>query len=131
MPVRWYVVSDCPSLRYKAADKYGPKVLLPTRELVTDHIFYKSGNRTRDMLAFRTAFAEQWLLGMTDFQVITEESTFGRLAALRSLRFRSVYTIRGAEAMAARGRNASWECVRSEFDNFEEVAVNHPWVKVL
>ena len=45
------------------------QVLLPTRELVTDHIFYKSGNRTRDMLAFRTAFAEQWLLGMTDFQV--------------------------------------------------------------
>ncbi len=33
--------------------------------------------------------------------------------------------------MAARGRNASWECVRSEFDSFEEVAVNHPWVKVL
>ncbi len=26
MPVRWYVVSDCPSLRYKAAEKYGPKV---------------------------------------------------------------------------------------------------------
>ncbi len=26
MPVHWYVVSDCPSLRYKAAEEYGPKV---------------------------------------------------------------------------------------------------------
>ena len=26
MPVHWYVVSDCPSLRYKAAEKYGSKV---------------------------------------------------------------------------------------------------------
>ena len=26
MPVLWYVVSDCPALRYKAAKKYGLKV---------------------------------------------------------------------------------------------------------
>ena len=26
MPVHWYMVSDCPALRYKAAKKYGPKV---------------------------------------------------------------------------------------------------------
>jgi hypothetical protein len=64
-------------------------------------------------------------------QVITEESSFGRLAALRSLRFRSVYTMRSPEAMAERGRNDSWECKRSEFDTFEEVAVKHLWVKVL
>ncbi|KAK9919098.1 hypothetical protein WJX75_009394 [Coccomyxa subellipsoidea] len=131
MPVHWYMVSDCPALRYKAAKKYGPKVLLPSQELVTEHITYSTGNTTKDLLAIQTAFAEQWLLGMTDFQVITEESSFGRLAALRSLRFRSVYTMRSPEAMAERSRNDSWECKRSEFDTFEEVAVKHPWVKVL
>ena len=65
-------------------------------------------------------------------QVITEESSYGRLAALRSLRFRSVYTMRSAEAMAERGRNVSaWECTRENYDDFEEVAVNQPWVKIL
>lgn len=64
-------------------------------------------------------------------QIITEESSFGRLAALRSLRFRSVFTMRSPEATAERSRNASWECMRENFDSFQEVAVNHPWVKVL
>ena len=31
------------------------------------------------------------------------------------------------EAKAARGRNASWECVRGTFDTFEEIAINHTW----
>lgn len=31
MPVHWYVVSDCPALRYKAAKKYGPKVRKPSQ----------------------------------------------------------------------------------------------------
>jgi hypothetical protein len=45
------------------------QVLLPSQELVTEHITYSTGNTTKDLLAIRTAFAEQWLLGMTDFQV--------------------------------------------------------------
>ncbi|BDA45840.1 hypothetical protein COCOBI_07-6270 [Coccomyxa sp. Obi] len=132
VPVHWYVVSDCHTLRYKAAKLYGKKVLLPNQETVTEHMEHSSGNSTRDILAFRTTVAEQWLLGMTDFQIITEESSYGRLAALRSLRFRSVYTMRSAEAFAERGRNVSaWECTRQNYDDFQEIAVRHPWVKIL
>lgn len=67
--VLWYVVSDCARLRSKAAERYGAKVLLPGGEAPVEHLNFASGNATRDLLSFRVAFAEQWLLGMTDFQV--------------------------------------------------------------
>ena len=50
-------------------------------------------------------------------QVITEQSSFGRLAALRSLRFRSVFTVRSVG-----GKDATRECLRSNFDTFEVLA---------
>lgn len=59
-------------------------------------------------------------------QVISERSTFGRLAALRSLRFRSVYTVREIA-----GQPQPLECKRSDFDDFEDVAVKQTWVKIL
>lgn len=67
--VLWYVVSDCAQLRSKAAEVFGAKVLLPRGDTPVEHVMHSSGNATRDVLAFRAAFAEQWLLGMTDFQV--------------------------------------------------------------
>ena len=67
--VIWYVVSDCAALRTKAKERYGAKVLVPRGEAPVEHVVHSSGNATRDVLAFRVAFAEQWLLGMTDFQV--------------------------------------------------------------
>ena len=67
--VLWYVVSDCARLRARAAERYGAKVMLPGGEAPVEHLGFSSGNATRDVLAFRVAFAEQWLLGMTDFQV--------------------------------------------------------------
>ena len=67
--VLWYVASDCARLRGRAAERYGAKVLLPQGEAPVEHVMESSGNATRDALAFRVAFAEQWLLGMTDFQV--------------------------------------------------------------
>ena len=48
------------------------QVLLPSHELVTEHVTFSTGNSTKDVLAMRTAFAEQWLLGMTDFQVYAQ-----------------------------------------------------------
>ena len=50
-------------------------------------------------------------------QVITEESSFGRLAALRSLRFRSVFSVRSQGGM-----DATRECLPGNFDNFEALA---------
>ena len=57
-------------------------------------------------------------------QVITEESSFGRLAALRSLRFRSVFTVRSPG-----GVDATRECLRDNFDTFEELA-NSTWLPI-
>ena len=71
------------------------------------------------------------LKGGDNGQVISERSSFGRLAALRSLRFRSVFTVRSAASLAERGRNISaWECTRDQFDSFEDVAVRNSWVKI-
>ena len=67
--VMWYVVSDCAALRGKAAERYGARVLVPRNETPVEHLAFSSGDPARDVLAFRVAFAEQWLLGMTDFQV--------------------------------------------------------------
>ena len=74
--VLWYVVSDCARLRGKAAELYGAKVMLPKGETPVEHLAFSSGNSTRDILAFRVAFAEQWLLGMTDFQVASQETSW-------------------------------------------------------
>ena len=54
---------------------------------------------------------------MLPSQVITEESSFGRLAALRSLRFRSVFTVR-----TPGGVDATRECSPGNFDTFEALA---------
>ena len=68
--VLWYVVSDCAQLRARAAERYGAKVVVPRGGAVpVEHLMISSGDAARDVLAFRAAFAEQWLLGMTDFQV--------------------------------------------------------------
>ena len=71
--VIWYVVTDCAHLRARAAERYGAKVLLPRGgDLPVEHLMFSSGDAARDVLAFRAAFAEQWLLGLTDFQVRME-----------------------------------------------------------
>ena len=93
--VLWYVVSDCARLRGKAAELYGAKVMLPQGETPVEHLGHSSGNATRDILAFRVAFAEQWLLGMTDFQVC---------AALGGVRV----TVWHSKAITAGAPGATW-----------------------
>ena len=87
--VIWFVISDCFGVRVDAKEKYGDKVMTNLQMLPT-HLLDPGSD---DGAAFLLPFAENWLFGMTQFQVFTQNSQFGRLAALRSLQWRSMYTI--------------------------------------
>ncbi|GFR42881.1 hypothetical protein Agub_g3873 [Astrephomene gubernaculifera] len=80
--VRWFLVSDSGVVRRHAAARYGDKVIV---HLKTNprHV---SHTGQVDMHGSRLAAAEHWLFGMSDYQVISYWSGYGRTAALRSLR---------------------------------------------
>ena len=66
-------MTDCAGLRMQVRSSWGPKVWVPEAELAPVHIdrLHSSGVPldAADVLRIHTAFAEQWLLAMTDFQV--------------------------------------------------------------
>ena len=90
--VLWLLVTDSAALRETAAVEFGHK-LLTKLDANLGHSFLQSSDEKepgqefseRDMEAFRTAAAEQYLLGMVDAHVITWDSSFGRTAAFRAL----------------------------------------------
>ena len=90
--VVWLLVTDSASLRKAAAVKFGQK-LLTKLDVNLGHSFIQSSDEkkpgqeylTRDVEAFRTAAAEQYLLGMADTHVISWDSSFGRTAAFRAM----------------------------------------------
>ena len=69
----WYIVTDCAGLRLQLRNSWGLKVWVPRTELAPIHIdkLQSSGVPlgAADVLRVYTAFAEQWLLAMTDYQV--------------------------------------------------------------
>ena len=91
--VVWLLVTDSASLREAAVREFGQK-LLTKLDVILGHSFIQSSDddkepgqefSQKDMGAFRTAAAEQYLLGMADVHVITWDSSFGRTAAFRAL----------------------------------------------
>lgn len=82
------MLSDSVQVRRRLKDAHGAKVLT-TIEIVehsasgvdTDVL---EGNLT-SLQGFQAAVWEHWLFSMTDFQIITHHSGFGRTAAFRSL----------------------------------------------
>ena len=71
--VLWYVVTDCAGLRSQLRDSWGLKIWAPKVELAPVHVdkLQSSGVPlvAADVLRVYTAFAEQWLFSMTDYQV--------------------------------------------------------------
>ena len=90
--VIWSLITDSARLREAAVLQFGDK-LLTMLDIELGHSFIQSSEPKqpgqafsgRDMEAFRTAAAENYLLGMADAHVISRESSFGRTAAFRAM----------------------------------------------
>ncbi|BDA46557.1 hypothetical protein COCOBI_09-0090 [Coccomyxa sp. Obi] len=116
--VIWYVMSDCEGLPFRAAEAFGDKVLLPSPAARVDHIDHATSNRTHDELVLRSTFAEHHLFSLTDFQVITDSSSYGKMAALASLRSRSIFVVKTLFKVDGKPHG----CFRSNYDSFEYLA---------
>jgi len=103
----WFFISDSMVVRKIAKQRYGAK-LITKLDGIIEHV--QDGNKNGD-LGFAYAAAELWLFGLTDYQVISSTSSFGRVGALRSMQWHSLYTI----------RNGCRNCGRYEYDSMETI----------
>ncbi|GLC46871.1 hypothetical protein PLESTM_001936600 [Pleodorina starrii] len=107
LKVRWLLVADSGTVRHRALEWYGDKIITYTASKPT-HV---SSSGTEDILGSRLAAAEHWMFGMTDYQVIAWWSGYGRTASMRSLRESSVLAIRdevNADACAPSTTEHAW-----------------------
>ncbi|KAG5189463.1 hypothetical protein JKP88DRAFT_301886 [Tribonema minus] len=96
--VLWYVASDSEFLRAHLLSEYGADTIVTNsaKSIHTDCSHIMAGtNCTDDALASALVSAAGTILAMsmTDYQVVTQKSGFGRVAAWLSLRWHSVYAI--------------------------------------
>jgi hypothetical protein len=92
----WYLVSDSLALRRAAVKSYGAHKVWTHLSSTIEHSSKEQSefNQQRVTLSgFKLAAAEWYMFSMTDFQVITKQSGFGRSAAMLRAKPHSVYTI--------------------------------------
>ena len=96
--VMWYLLSDSIALRRIAKRFFGPK-LVTSLDLIEhsakgtrDCEPYESQCRVTER-GFQRAAAEWWLFGYMDYFVIGDMSGYGKSAAMRSLRTRSIFMV--------------------------------------
>lgn len=91
--VLYYMISDSVRLRKLASAALGPKLVtsldVPVQHSRKEYRLTEDGMRR----GFASAAAEMWLFSLTDYQIITLHSGFGRLGAYMSGRFHQVYDI--------------------------------------
>lgn len=127
--VRWFLVTDSVQLRSFFEQSYGDKVLTGTPERVAH-------SRDQTAGALSSAAVDNWLLGMTPMKVISEQSSFGRSAALRLNGNASVFTVQqfnSFEQMSDQrqvrvARGVSRECRPEHPDNIEDLLRAWWWV---
>ena len=82
--VHWLLVTDSSQLKAWAESKYPGKVLSGSNERIAHYTEH----------ALQSAAVDNWLLGLTDYKVISDLSHFGRSAALRVHGNSSIYSVR-------------------------------------
>jgi hypothetical protein len=91
--VLYYLISDSVRLRKLAVAALGPKLVtsldVPVQHSRKEYDLSEEGLRR----GFESAAAEMWLFSLTNYQIITLHSGFGRLGAYMSGRFHQVYDI--------------------------------------
>ena len=105
-------MTDCFPLRLALKEKWGDLIVSYTDKR-PEHV-----ENSESKIGIQLAAAELWLFGMTDFQIITQSSSFGRLGALRSLKWHSIFTV----------REATLTCDSKHWDTFEEFSMD--WTRV-
>ena len=81
--VKWLLISDNAFLKSWALQQYPEKLIQGSHEAVSYFLEYN----------LHSGAIDNWLFGLTDYQVISELSHFGRTAALRSHGNSSVFTV--------------------------------------
>jgi hypothetical protein len=69
---------------------------------------------------FQIAAAEWWLFALTDYQVISRTSGFGRSAAMRSMRENSIFTINSPRNNGVGVAN----CVKDAYTRLDDMATD-------
>jgi hypothetical protein len=96
--VIWYLLTESIALRKSAKQRYGDKILT-NLNITTEHsskeqsVCETNTNCAVSHTGFKTAAAEWWLMGYSDYFVITRYSGYGRSAAFRSLKKDNIYTV--------------------------------------
>lgn len=106
--VIWIVLSDSKSLRRHASEVYGDKVHILSANIV-EHSFGGSGNETpyASLDGFWAAVGEHWVLGVTDIQVIDNQSGFGLTAAMRTYEDNHIFVLgHGEHKQCQKGNGA-------------------------
>eukprot|EP00195_Chlamydomonas_chlamydogama_P012370 CAMPEP_0202906914 /NCGR_PEP_ID=MMETSP1392-20130828/40694_1 /ASSEMBLY_ACC=CAM_ASM_000868 /TAXON_ID=225041 /ORGANISM="Chlamydomonas chlamydogama, Strain SAG 11-48b" /LENGTH=400 /DNA_ID=CAMNT_0049595601 /DNA_START=285 /DNA_END=1488 /DNA_ORIENTATION=+ len=84
--VLWYLMTDMVAIRFKAEERYGPKLLVFNETEVA--LFRKVSAHQLQLLVM-----EHWLFQQAHYHIITEKSGVGRTAAFASLRHDNVFTM--------------------------------------
>ena len=121
--VLWYMISDSQPLRDYAKRQFGQKLLvtMPGEGMTLDHSTWGS----HGYQGFISAAGESWLFGMTDYQVVTAASNFGKLGALRSMRWHNLYILgvnADSNSVSRLGIMQSQQCNKNNYDRFEDVS---------
>ena len=94
----WYLLSDSPTVRVQAKKLYGSKLMtsFDNIEHTSNGLHECDSLKTRCAVSeqgFRRAAAEWWLFGHMDFFIIGENTGYGKSAAMRSLRAKSIFMV--------------------------------------
>eukprot|EP00887_Chlorella_sp_A99_P002550 scaffold6.g2550.t1 len=123
--VAWYLVSDSLALRRAAVGALGRNRTIVTRtdDVQILHSRYSGLDGSISLEArrdgFRAAVAEQWLLGLTHYQLISGWSGFGRVAVARGMRWASAFAFR---------HNEPRNCSLAAFDSLQVLSGMAPGI---
>lgn len=122
--VVWYVMSDSIGLRMEAQKRWGSKVLTnPDMEVIHPDCYYFTtcyGNDTAKLVSMQQGLGQLLAFAMTDWQVVTRHSGFGRIGAILGSWRDHTYQIDGH--FAADGTPRS--CSKDEADSYAYVATS-------
>jgi hypothetical protein len=111
--VLWYVTSDSATLRKLILQRFGAdKVVTQTEHFEHGGCQHKNESCAEQALATSIVMAsgQLWSMAMTDYQIFTRDSGFGRVGAWLSMRWHNMYAMNPGEYRA---------CGEHDYDSLE------------
>jgi hypothetical protein len=134
--VLWYLISDSARLRQLALERYGPDKLV-TQTAAAHHIVCGKTDKCKDTdeaqqnAALTAAAGDMLSLSLTDFQVLTDRSGFGKVASAIGMGWHTVWfgggypVHRKGQAKtkrAEKSKNHTAKCGPKRFVSYEKLA---------